>query len=75
MYTTEQASVRSYRINQTRPAEVYYLAYADTMQEKALRLIARKADASRTCHGDLAENGQSAFNPKPDDIREQLARQ
>ena len=55
--------------------EVYYLAYADTMQERALRLIARKADVSRTFHGDLSKNGLSAFNPDQDDIREQLARQ
>lgn len=75
MYTTEQASARSYRINQTRPVEVYYLAYADTMQERTLRLIARKADVSRTFHGDLSKNGLSAFNPDQDDIREQLARQ
>lgn len=75
MYTTEQASARSYRINQTRPVEVYYLAYADTMQERALRIIARKADVSRTFHGDLSKNGLSAFNPDPDDIRDQLARQ
>lgn len=75
MYTTEQASARSYRINQHQPVEVYYLAYENTMQERALRLIARKADVSRTFHGDLSKNGLSAFNPDPDDIREQLARQ
>lgn len=75
MFTTEQASARSYRINQTQPVAVYYFAYADTMQERALRIIARKADVSRTFHGDLSKNGLSAFNPDPDDIREQLARE
>ena len=75
MFTTEQASARSYRITQTEPVEVYYLAYADTMQERALRVIARKADVSRTFHGDLSKTGLSAFNPDPDDIRDQLARE
>lgn len=75
MFTTEQASARSYRINQTQPVEVHYLAYAGTMQERALRIIAQKADVSRTFHGDLSKNGLSAFNPDPDDIREQLARE
>ena len=75
MFTTEQASARSYRINQHRPVEIYYLAYQNTMQERALRIIARKADVSRTFHGDLSKNGLSAFNPDPDDIREQLARE
>ena len=75
MFMTEQASRRSYRLNQTQDVEVYYLAYADTMQERALRIIARKADVSRTFHGDLAKTGLSAFNPDPDDIREQLARE
>ena len=75
MFCNEQASARSYRINQTEPVEVYYLAYADTMQERALRVVARKSDVSRTFHGDLSKNGLSAFNPDPDDIREELARQ
>ncbi len=75
IFTTEQASARSYRINQHRPVEIYYLAYQNTMQERALRIIARKADVSRTFHGDLSKNGLSAFNPDPDDIREQLARE
>ena len=75
MFTNEQASARSYRITQRQPVEVYYLAYAGTMQERALRIIARKADVSRTFHGDLSKNGLSAFNPEQDDIREQLARE
>ena len=75
MYMTEQASRRSYRLTQTQPVDIYYLAYAGTMQERALRVIARKSDVSRTFHGDLSKTGLSAFNPDPDDIREQLARE
>ena len=74
MITTEQASARSYRINQTQPVEIYYLAYAGTMQEHALRLIAQKSDVARTFRGDLSKNGLSAFNPTDDDLREEIAR-
>lgn len=74
MITTEQASARSYRINQTMPVEVYFLAYAGTMQEHALHLIAQKSDVSRTFRGDLSKNGLSAFNPTEDDVREEIAR-
>ena len=74
-FLTEQASRRSYRLNQTEPVDIYYLAYANTMQERALRIIARKADVSKTFHGDLSKTGLSAFNPDPDDIRERLARE
>ena len=74
MITTEQASARSYRLNQTRPVEVYFLAYANTMQEQALQLIAQKSDVSRTFQGELSRSGLSAFNPVADDIREDIAR-
>ena len=42
MTTAEQASARSDRINQTLPIEVYYLAYAGTLQERALESLAAK---------------------------------
>ena len=74
MITTEQASARSYRINQTTPVEVYFLAYAGTLQEHALHFIAQKSDVSRTFRGDLSKNGLSAFNPTEDDVREEIAR-
>lgn len=75
MYTVEQASARSYRINQTQPIEVHYLAYADTMQERALRAIAAKADTARAMYGELAATGLSAFNPENADLRTLIARQ
>ena len=43
LYVFRQASRRSWRINQTAPkVEIYMLYYADTMQHKALRLMASK---------------------------------
>lgn len=75
MYTVEQASARSHRINQERQVEIHYLAYQDTMQEQALRLIAAKADTARMIYGELAATGLSAFNPDDADLRTVIARQ
>ena len=75
MYTVEQASARSHRINQERQVEIHYLAYQDTMQEQALRLIAAKADTARMIYGELSATGLSAFNPDDADLRTVIARQ
>jgi 16S rRNA G966 N2-methylase RsmD len=52
VYTVLQASRRSWRIGQTRPVKVYYFAYADTIQEQALYLVAAKVAASLRVNGD-----------------------
>ena len=70
MITSDQASARSNRINQTRPVRIYYLAYANTMQESALHLIASKSDVSRSMYGDLGQNGMSVMNPSGDKFTE-----
>ena len=75
MYTVEQASARSHRANQTRTVHVHHLAYAGTMQEKYLRLIAEKADASRMIYGELGANGLSAFNPGSNELRQVVAQE
>ena len=51
LFTLRQASRRSWRINQTAPrVEVYMLYYKDTMQAKAMKLMASKlAVAGRFC--------------------------
>ncbi len=52
VYTVLQASRRSWRIGQTKPVKVYYFAYADTIQEQALYLVAAKVAASLRVNGD-----------------------
>ena len=52
VYTVLQASRRSWRIGQTRPVKVYYFAYADTIQEDALHLVAAKVAATLRVNGD-----------------------
>ena len=52
LYVFRQASRRSWRINQTAPkVEIYMLYYADTMQHKALRLMASKLSAATVIEG------------------------
>ena len=75
MYTVEQASARSHRINQNQQVRVYYLAYANTMQERALRIVATKADTSRMVYGELSSDGLSAFNPQNQDLKTLIVRQ
>lgn len=68
MLTVEQASMRSARINQPLPIRIYYLAYADTIQQRALELVAAKADAARLVYGRLTANGLSAMNRNDDSM-------
>lgn len=60
VYTVLQASRRSWRIGQTRPVKVYYFAYANTIQEQALYLVAAKVAASLRVNGDTVadDSGQ-----------------
>ena len=56
-YTTRQASRRSWRIGQTQPVDVYFLAYRNTMQARALELVGQKLQASLAVEGELPEEG------------------
>ncbi len=57
LYTIQQASRRSWRIGQAKDVEVYFFVYADTMQEKALGLIASKVGAAARINGDEIDDG------------------
>ena len=46
LFTLRQASRRSWRIGQKHPCRVYYLYYKETMQARAMALMAQKLDAS-----------------------------
>ncbi len=63
LFTLRQAARRSWRIGQTEPVRVVYLAYRETMQAVALELIARKLAAAMLVEGELpdglAEFGQA----------------
>ena len=73
-YVTQQASSRSLRLNQREKVRVYHLAYADTFQERALKLVATKADASDVLYGELAGGNLSALNVDSTNIISALAK-
>ena len=61
VYTLRQASRRSWRIGQTRPVQVVYLAYRQTLQADALTLVAKKLQSSLAVEGELLEDGLAAY--------------
>lgn len=57
LYTLMQASRRSWRIGQHLGVKVFFFAYRDTMQEKALQLMGKKYEASMVVNGKFSLDG------------------
>ncbi len=55
IYLVQQANRRSWRIGQTEPVHVYYLAYDRTPQAWAMHRIAKKLAAAQTLQGDVRQ--------------------
>lgn len=63
LFTLRQASRRSWRINQTAPrVEVYMLYYQNTMQHKAIKLMASKLAVAGIIEGSFSEEGLAAMS-------------
>ena len=74
LYIFRQAARRSYRINQTAPkVEVYMFYYKDTMQQRALRLMASKLSAATVIEGNISDEGLAALS-SCEDMTTQLAK-
>ena len=74
LYVLRQASCRSWRINQTAPKiEVYLFYWQDTMQQRALRLMASKLAAATMIEGQLSDEGLAAMSQNQD-MTTQMAR-
>ncbi|MHB8927809.1 MAG: helicase-related protein [Bacillota bacterium] len=73
LFTLRQASRRSWRPGQTKPVEVRFLAYDDTLQETALRLMGSKLEAALTIEGKFSEEGLRAL-AAGDNITSELAK-
>ena len=69
-----QASRRSWRIGQTRPVKVIFMAYRNTLQADALKLVAKKLQSSLAVEGELPEDGLAAYGDDGDDLMLALAR-
>ena len=74
VYTMRQASRRSWRIGQTEPVKVVFMAYRNTLQADALTLVAKKLQSSLAVEGELPEDGLAAFGDDGDDLMLALAR-
>lgn len=75
LYVFRQASRRSWRINQTAPkVEVYMFYYKDTMQQRALRLMASKLSAATVIEGNISDEGLAAMS-NCEDMTTQLAKE
>ena len=75
VYVMRQASRRSWRIGQQRPVKVVFMAYRNTLQADALKLVAKKLQSSLAVEGELPEDGLAAFGDDGDDLMLALARQ
>ncbi|MCI8538444.1 MAG: hypothetical protein HFF18_07230, partial [Oscillospiraceae bacterium] len=63
LFTLRQASRRSWRINQTAPrVEVYLPYYQQTMQHKAIKLMASKLAVAGIIEGSFSEEGLAAMS-------------
>ena len=74
VYVMRQASRRSWRIGQTQPVRVVFMAYRNTLQADALKLVAKKLQSSLAVEGELPEEGLAAFGDDGDDLMLALAR-
>lgn len=61
MFTISQASRRHYRLNQKKECRTYYFAWAGTVQEEVIRLIAEKQVATSAIQGKFSTEGLAAM--------------
>ena len=74
VYTMRQASRRSWRIGQSQPVQVVFMAYRGTLQAGARQLVAKKLQSSLAVEGELPEDGLAAYGNDGDDLMLALAR-
>ena len=74
VFTLRQASRRSWRIGQDLPVRVFYMAYANSMQEKALSLMAQKMETSLAVEGELSDQGLAALSESDNSMMYELAK-
>ena len=67
VYTMRQASRRSWRIGQTEPVQVVFMAYRNTLQADALKLVAQKLQSLLAVEGGLPEDGLAAHGDDGDE--------
>ncbi|MBM9514261.1 SNF2-related protein [Desulfogranum marinum] len=74
VFTLRQASRRSWRIGQDKPVRVFFMAYAGTMQDQALSLMAQKMETSLAVEGELSGQGLAALSESENSMMYELAK-
>ena len=74
LFTLRQASRRSWRIGQRQPCRVYYLYYQETMQARAMALMAQKLEASLALEGQFSVEGLAAMSADSGSLTMELAK-
>lgn len=75
IFTLKQASRRSWRIGQTNPVKVIFMAYKYSAQHIALKLIGAKVNAANSLEGRLSgEDDLSSLGEDDDNIQLALAK-
>jgi hypothetical protein len=74
LFTLRQASRRSWRIGQRHPCRVYYLYYKESMQARAMALMAQKLDASLALEGQFSAEGLAAMSADSGSLTMELAK-
>jgi hypothetical protein len=74
LFTLRQASRRAWRIGQKCPCRVYYLYYQETMQARAMALMAQKLDASLALEGQFSAEGLAAMSAESGSLTMELAK-
>ena len=72
VYTMRQASRR---IGQKHPVKVVFMAYRNSLQADALKLVAKKLQSSLAVKGELPEDGLAAYGDDDDGLMMALTRQ
>ncbi len=75
LFTLRQSSRRSWRINQSAPRiEVYFFYYKNTMQNRAMELMASKLAVASVIEGNMSDEGLAAMSDCKD-LTSQLAKE
>jgi SNF2 family DNA or RNA helicase len=73
-YILRQAARRSWRIGQTLPCRVYFVYYQETMQARAMNLMAQKIEAALALEGQFSAEGLAALSADGGSLAMELAR-
>lgn len=75
IYLIKQASARSWRLGQTEDVEVYFLAYEDSMEHRAVAHVGQKIAAAQLLYGDDVSGALVSEAGAGGSLLEQLARE